>query len=144
MPQLEPRHRLPRIPARAPPRRQPLHKLKPPAAFRLPINGTQLRHSRTAPVSDLHPHEAVPGRHCHRDRLTGGTRATVPDTVHEQLAHQESSIVPARMPRAEHRTNERADNPRPARQPGSRHALPNRYAAHHPLASSPAARQKDP
>ena len=85
-----------------------------------------------------------PGSNCHRDGLTGSARATVPDAVPEQPAHQESSVVPAGMPRAEHRASERAVNPRPARQPGNRHAVPRRHAGHHPLASSPAARPERP
>lgn len=86
MPQFEPGHRVTGIPVPGPPRRQLLHKLKPPAGFRLTISEAQLRHSGTALVSDLHPYDAVPGSDCHRDGLTGSARAAVPDAVAEQLS----------------------------------------------------------
>jgi hypothetical protein len=45
----------------------------------------------------------------------------MPDTVTEDLAHQQDSHVSARVPGAEYLGHERAGGPRP---PGKRYALP--------------------
>jgi len=49
----------------------------------------------------------------------------MPDTIAEQLAHQQGGVIPARVPGTEHPADERAGDPRPLRPPGHRHALPD-------------------
>ena len=109
-PEFEPGHHTPAAPPPPPPRRQPRHEPKPPAAFRVMAGRTQLRRPRAAAVGDLHPDGADPGPHRDRDRLPGRSRAAVPDTIAEKLAHEKYSVIPAGMPRAEDRAHERADN----------------------------------
>ena len=43
---------------------------------------------------------------------------------------EQHGIVPARVPRAEYRAHEQADNPHALHQPGDLHALANRYPSH--------------
>jgi hypothetical protein len=62
--------------------------------------------------------------------LPGTARAAVLHAIAEQLTHQQDSVIPARMPRAQHRAHERADDPRPLRPPGNTHALPDRRPDH--------------
>ncbi len=119
----------PAAPSPPPPRREARNELKPPAAFRVAARRTQLRRPRPGSVGDLDPDDAVPGPDRDRDRLPGSTRAAVPDTVTEDLADQQDSHVPARVPGAEHLRDERAGGPRPLRPPGKRHALPDRRPA---------------
>ena len=78
----------------APPPAQP----QPPAIFRLTTAGPQLRHPRAAAVSDLDPDHAACSLDRHRDRLPRSARTAMPDAVPEQLAHQQSGVIPARMP----------------------------------------------
>jgi hypothetical protein len=54
----------------------------------------------------------------------------VPDAVAEKLAREQDSIIPAGVPRAKHRANERTDNPRTVPSPGDLHALPNFRLTH--------------
>jgi hypothetical protein len=53
--------------------------------------------------------------YCDRDRLAGGTRAAVEDTVDEKLVHEQCCHIPAPVPRAEHPVHERAGDPRTPR-----------------------------
>jgi hypothetical protein len=57
---------------------------------------------------------------------------------------QHGSVIPARVPRAEHRAHERADDPHPLWPSGNRHAFPNRGSGHRtpPLSDRPHS-QKD-
>jgi hypothetical protein len=109
--------------APAPPRREARNELKPPAAFRVPASTIQLRHLRAAAIGHLHPDKTVP--RADRDRPAGSARPAMPDTIAEQLAHQQGGVIPARVPGTEHPAHERAGDPRPLRPPGKRHALPN-------------------
>ena len=129
-PEFEPGHRPPVTSPPAPPRGQPCHEPKPPAAFRVIARRAQLRHSRAAAIGDLHPDNAGAGRDRDRDRLPGKTRAAVPHAVAEKLGHEQGSVIPAGVPRAEHRAHERAGNPRSLPPPGNTHALPNRRPSH--------------
>src|SRR3984957_20940268 len=54
----------------------------------------------------------------------------MPDTIAEQLAHQQGGVIPARVPGTEHPDCERAGDPRPLRPPGHRHALPDLRPSH--------------
>jgi hypothetical protein len=54
----------------------------------------------------------------------------VPDRITEDLAREQYGIVPARVPWAEYRAHERADNLHALHQPGNLHALANRYPGH--------------
>jgi hypothetical protein len=81
MPQLEPGHRPPAAPPPAPPRRQPRHQPKTPAALRVAIIKTQLRHAGAAAVGDLHPDDPATGRHGDRDSPAGSARPAVPLTL---------------------------------------------------------------
>ena len=139
MPELEPGHRLPAMPPRPPPYGQFCHEPHPPAALRIAAGRPQFRHPRPAAAGDLDPDHTVPRPDRDRDRLPCSARAAVPDTVAEQLAHQQGGVIPARMPRAEHPHCERTDDPRPLRPPGNRHALPNHSPGHHRTRPSPAA-----
>ena len=130
MPQLEPGHRPPTAPTPPPPCREARDELEPAAAFRIAASRPQLRQPGTAPVGDFDPDNAVPGTDRDRDRLAGSTRPAMPDTVAEQLAHEQCGVITARVPRAEHETYERAGEPRPLRPPGKRHALPHRQPSH--------------
>ena len=109
---------------------QGLNELEPPAAFGVMARRPQLWQPGTAAISDFHPDSAGAGCYRYRDRLPGKTRAAVPDAVAEKLAREQDSIIPAGVPRAKHRANERADNPRPVPSPGDPHALPNFRLTH--------------
>ena len=54
----------------------------------------------------------------------------MPDTIAEQLAHQQGGVIPARVPGTEHPDCERAGDPRPLCPPGHRHALPGLPPSH--------------
>jgi hypothetical protein len=135
----QPGQRPPSAPSPAPPRREARDELKPSAAFRITARRTQLRRPRPGAVGDLDPDDAVPGDDRDRDRFPGSSRAAMPDTVTEDLAHQQDSHVSAWVPRAEYLGDERASGPRPLRPPGKRHALPDRRPGHHRTRPSPAA-----
>jgi hypothetical protein len=90
----------------------------------------QLRHPRTAPISDLDPDHAVPGPDRYRDRLARNTRAAMPHAIAKKLAHQQDSHIPARVTRAERTSHEGAGDTRPLRPPGKRRALPDRCPSH--------------
>jgi hypothetical protein len=128
---LEPGHHPPATPSTAPPSREPLNELKPPAAFRIAVRRMQLRRPRPGPVGDLDPDSTVPGNDRDRDRLPGSTRAAMPDTITEDLADQQNGHIPARVPRTEYLRDEGAGGPRPLRQPGKSYALPDRHPGHH-------------
>jgi hypothetical protein len=64
--------------------------MEPPAVFRVAASGSWFWHPRPAPVGDLDPDNVVHRLDRHRDRLAGGTRAAVPQTIGEKL--------PARRP----------------------------------------------
>jgi hypothetical protein len=129
-PEYEPGHRPAAAPPPAPPVGQPFHDPEPTAVFRVRTGRAKFRHPRTASVGDLHPHSGDVGRDRDRDRLPGKTRAAVAQAVGEKLAREQYGIIPARVPRAEYRAHERADNPDPLHQPGNLHALANRHPSH--------------
>jgi hypothetical protein len=121
-----------------PPRREARNHLKPAAAFRIPASTIQLRYLRAAAIGHLHTDKTVP--HADRDRdRPARSRPAVPDTIAEQLAHQQARVIPARMPGTEHPDCERAGDPRPLRPPGKRHTLPNRCPGHQRTRPSPPA-----
>jgi hypothetical protein len=64
---------------------------------------------------------------CRRIRGTGAP--AVLDRITD-LADQQFSVIPARVPGAEHRTDERAGGTRPLRPPGKRNGLPDRCPSH--------------
>jgi len=69
----------------------------------------------------------------------------MPDTIAEQLAHQQGGVIPARVPGTEHPDCERAGDPRPLRPPGHRHALPDLRPSHqHTRLPRPPAPGKSP
>jgi hypothetical protein len=142
VPQFEPGHRPPAAPPPAPPRGQPRHEPEPPSAFRVISSRTQLRHPMATAIGDLNPDNAGAGRDRHRDRLPGQTRAAIPHAIAEKLAHEQDSVIPARVPRAEHRAHERADNPRTLHPSGNPNALPDRRPSHQHTRLP--ARRKDP
>jgi hypothetical protein len=77
-----------------------------------------------------------------RDRPARSARPAVPDTIAEQLAHQQGGVIPARVPGTEHPDCERAGDPRPlrpARPPSRSPGSPAPPSAHPP---SPAARPR--
>jgi len=74
--------------------------MEPPAAFSVPASGARLRYPRPAPVGDLNPDNVVRHHDRDRDRLARSTRAAVPQTIGEKLAHQQCGYVPARVARA--------------------------------------------
>jgi len=113
-----------------PPRREARNELKPPAAFRIPASTVQLRHLRAAAIGDLHADKTVPRADRDRDRPARSARPAMPDTIAEQLAHQQGGVIPARVPGTEHSADERAGDPRPLRPPGHRHALPDLRPSH--------------
>ena len=113
-----------------PPRREARHELKTPAAFRTPPGTVQLWHLRAAAIGHLHPDKAVPRADRDRDRPARSARPAMPDTIAEQLAHQQGGVIPARVPGTEHPDCERAGDPRPLRPPGHRHALPDLRPSH--------------
>jgi hypothetical protein len=61
----------------------------------------------------------------------------MPDTIAEQLAHQQGGVIPARVPRTEHPGCEHADDTRPLLPPGHRHALPDHRPSHQRTRPSP-------
>ncbi len=113
----------PAAPPPPPPRREARNELKPATAFRIPASRTQFRHPRPAPVTDLDSDHAVPrpdrDSDRDRDRLPGSARAAVPDTITEELAHQQDGRIPARVTGAEHPAYERTGDPRPPARPAS-------------------------
>jgi hypothetical protein len=137
VPQLKPGHRPPAMLPLPPPRRQARHELKPPAAFRIPPATVQLWHLRAAAIGHLHPDKTVPRADRDRDRPARSARPAVPDTIAEQLAHQQRGVIPARVPGTEHPDCERAGDPRPLRPPGHRHALPDLRPSHHSAPAFP-------
>ena len=135
-PQLEPDHRPPTVLAPPPLRGQTCHQPEPPAGFGIIADRAKLRRPRAAAIGDLDPDSTSAGRD--RDHLPGTARAAVLHAVAEQLAHQQNSVIPARMPRPQHRAHERADDPCPLRPPGNAHALPDRRPHHqHPPSQPP-------
>lgn len=140
--EFEPGHHPPATSPPSPPRCQPGHEPESSAVFRVSACRAQLRHPGAAAIGDFHPDSAGAGRHRDRDRLPGNTRAAVLETIGEKLAREEHSVIPARMPRAEDRADERADNPSPLHQPGNLHALANRRPSHQRTAFPPA--REDP
>jgi hypothetical protein len=124
-------------PSPPPPHRETRNELKPPAAFRITARRTQLRRPRPGAIGDLNPDNAVPGPD--RDRLPESTRAAMPDRIPEDLAHQQSGVLSARVPRAEHPRHEPAGNHSPLRQPSQRHRLPDHHPSHHRTPPFPAA-----
>jgi hypothetical protein len=85
--------------------------VEPPAVFRVTASGSRFW---PAPVGDLDPDNVV--RHLDRDRLAGGNRAAVPQTLGEKLAHQQGGHVRAQMTGAKHPLyNARASLARSAR-----------------------------
>ena len=130
VPKLEPGHRPTAAPPPAPPRRQALYQPEPTAAFLIQASRAQLRHPRTAAITDLHPDNATRSPDRDRDRLPGNARAAMPNAVAENLTHQQHSDLPARVPRPKYRAHERPGEFRPLRPPGNRHALPHRHHSH--------------
>ena len=118
------------MPPPPPPRREARNKLKPPAAFRIPASRVKLRHLRAAAIGHLHPDKTVPRADRDRDRPARSARPAMPDTVTEQLAHQQGGVIPARVPGTEHPADECAGDPRPLRPPGHRHAFPDLRPCH--------------
>ena len=93
------------------------------APGRLPHPGqrVQLRHLRAAAIGHLHPDKTVPRADRDRDRPARSARAAMPDTIAEQLAHQQDGVIPARMPGpSTPPTNARAPAPAPPARPPSR------------------------
>jgi hypothetical protein len=129
-PELEPGHNPPAAPPRPPPRREGSNELKPAPAFRITAGGTQYRRPRPGSVGDLDPDHAVPYPDRDRDRLPSSARAGVPDRITEGLADQQFSVIPARVPGAEHRAYERTGGTGPLRPPRKRHGLPDPYPSH--------------
>jgi len=120
-----------------PPRREARNELKPPAAFRIPASSVKLRHFRAAAIGHLHTDKTVPHADRDRDRPARSARPAVPDAIAKQLAHQQGSVIPARVPGTEHPDCERAGDPCPLRPPGHRHALPNLQPSHHSAPAFP-------
>jgi len=133
----------PAPPAPAPPRREARDELKPPASFRVAACRTQLRRPRPSAVGDLDPDGTASGNDRDRDRLPRSTRAAVPDRITEDLADQQDSHIPARVPRAEYLSDKGTGGTRPLRPPGKRHALPDRHPGHHRTRPSPAASPRE-
>ena len=74
--QFELGHNPPAVPPPAPPRRQGRNKLESPAAFRVTVRRTQLRHPRPGAVGDLDPDDAVRSNSASQAGTTGiGPRA---------------------------------------------------------------------
>jgi hypothetical protein len=99
----------------------------------------KLRHPWPAAIGDLDPDNLAPGGDRNRHHPPGSARPAVPDTVTEQLIHQQCGLIPARVPGAKHLEDERAGGTRPLRPPGKRHTLPDRPPSHHRTRPSPAA-----
>ena len=74
--------------------------MEPPAVFGVAASGARFWHPRPAPVGDLDPDNVVPRLNRDRDRLAQSTRAAVPETIREKLAHQQGSRIPAGVTRA--------------------------------------------
>ena len=110
--------------------------MEPPAVFRVTASGSRFW---PAPVGDLDPDNVV--RHLDRDRLAGGNRAAVPQTLGEKLAHQQGGHVRAQMTGAKHPLyNARASlarSARPASVTVSRTARPAISAPAFPAARIP-------
>jgi hypothetical protein len=128
--QYEPGHRPAATPPPAPPRRQGRHHLKPAAAFRIPASRVKLRRPRTAVIGHLHTDKTVPRTDRDRDCPARIPRPAIPDTIAEQLAHQQGGVIRAGVPGTEHRDCERAGDSPTLRPPGQRHALPDHRPGH--------------
>ena len=116
MRQLEPGNSAPAAPSPAPPRRKAGNEVEPPAVFRVLASGARLRHPRPAPVGDLNPDNVVRHLDRDRDRLARSTRAAMPQTIGEKLAHQQRCHVPHGWPEPNSpSTNARASRARSAR-----------------------------
>jgi hypothetical protein len=127
--QLEPRNRPPAAPTPPPSRREAGNEPKPAAAFLIRASGVQLRHPGSAPVHDLDTDNAVPSPDHDRNDLTSSTRPAVSDAAAEYLAHQQDSVIRARVTGAEHGCHEPTGRPAHA-PPGKRHGLPDRRSSH--------------
>jgi len=122
--QLEPGHRPPAAPL--PPRREVRNELKPAAAFRIPAGRLQVGYSGATP--------AVTSTRTTRSSILTATvspgaleplwRILLP----KRITYQQGSVIPARVPGAEHPAYECAGDPRPLCPPSKRHGLPNRQA----------------
>jgi len=129
-PELEPGHCPPPTPPPAPPRRQVRHHLKPAAAFRIPASRVKLRRPRAATIGHLHTNKTIPRADRDRDCPALSSGPAVPDTIAEKLAHQQGSVILARMPGTEHLPHERAGYSPTLWPPGKRHALPYHRPGH--------------
>ena len=72
-----------------------------------------------AAIRDLDPDRTVPGPDRDRDSLTRTGRAAMPHAVAENLAHQQDSGIPSRVPGTEHPVYERAGDPSRSARPAS-------------------------
>jgi hypothetical protein len=89
--------------------------MKPAAVFRFTAGRARLRHPWPAQVGDRDADDVVRCLDCDRDRLAGGTRAAVPDTVDEKL-HSSAATSPHGCPGpSTPSTNARATRARSAR-----------------------------
>ncbi len=142
-PELEPGHKTPAAPPRAPPCREARDELKPPAAFRVMAGRTQPGRSRPGAVGDLDPDDAVPGPDRDRDCLPGSSRAAVPDRITEDLADQQDRVISARVSGAEYLANERAGRhaPAPPALQASRSPGPLPQTLVHPPSRPPSSRE---
>jgi hypothetical protein len=112
--------------------------MKPPASFRIAASAMRLWHPWPTQVGDLDADNVVRCLYCDRDRLAGGTRAAVEDTVDEKLVREQCCHVPAPVSRAEHPVHECAGDPRTLRPPRKRHGLPDRPSHRRNRPSPPA------
>jgi hypothetical protein len=119
VPQFEPGHHPATAPPPPPPRRETRNELKPVTAFRIPAGGTQFRHPRPAPVSNLHPDRTARRPNRDGDRLPGS-----PEPLCRTLFPKARS--PARRPFPRMDGRDRATRPRtrgrPAPGPPARQA----------------------
>jgi hypothetical protein len=74
--------------------------VEPPDVFRITASRARLRHLWPAQVCDLDPDNVVRRLDRDRDRLAGNTRAAMPETIGEKLAHQQRGHIPGRVARA--------------------------------------------
>jgi len=86
-----------------------------PLLHRLPATGRIPGYAKPRSGQRLRPSRAVPGPSRDRNRLAGSTRLAALDVVVEHLAYQQHGLLPRPMPRAGHRTHERAGSARSAR-----------------------------
>ena len=114
--QLKPRDGPPAAPSPSPPGRKAGNEVEPPAVFRVAASGSRCWHPWPAPVGDLDPDNVVSRLDRDRDRLAGGTRPAMPQTIGEELAHQLGRHVLAGCPGpSTPSTNARASRARSAR-----------------------------